>query len=101
MPEGLIYSNVWIFPSFPKSRLTLLFNFSQREQRKTLRELKAWIDQLERDCAQAQRDEGSVGVQYQVSVRYSQHTVPDQNSPGWIYSIALCVDVASQNYVKL
>ncbi|XP_056619733.1 nesprin-1-like [Triplophysa dalaica] len=42
----------------------------EREQRKTLRELKAWIDQLERDCAQAQRDGGSVGVQYQMFKRY-------------------------------
>ncbi|RXN24277.1 nesprin-1-like protein [Labeo rohita] len=38
----------------------------EREQRKTLRELKAWADQLERDCAQAQRDGGSLALQYQL-----------------------------------
>uniref|UniRef100_A0A8C1T6X1 Spectrin repeat containing, nuclear envelope 1a n=1 Tax=Cyprinus carpio TaxID=7962 RepID=A0A8C1T6X1_CYPCA len=42
----------------------------EREQRKTLRELKAWADQLERDCAQAQRDGGSLAVQYQTFKRY-------------------------------
>ncbi|XP_073672409.1 nesprin-1-like [Paramisgurnus dabryanus] len=42
----------------------------EREQRKTLRELKTWIDQFERDCAQVQRDGGSVGVQYQMFKRY-------------------------------
>uniref|UniRef100_A0A8C1K642 Spectrin repeat containing, nuclear envelope 1a n=1 Tax=Cyprinus carpio TaxID=7962 RepID=A0A8C1K642_CYPCA len=42
----------------------------RREQRKTLRELKAWADQLERDCAQAQRDGGSLAVQYQTFKRY-------------------------------
>ncbi|XDV42139.1 hypothetical protein PO909_010865, partial [Leuciscus waleckii] len=41
----------------------------EREQRKTLRELKAWADQLERDCAQAQRDGGSFGVKYQTFKR--------------------------------
>uniref|UniRef100_A0A8C2DGG1 Spectrin repeat containing, nuclear envelope 1a n=1 Tax=Cyprinus carpio TaxID=7962 RepID=A0A8C2DGG1_CYPCA len=42
----------------------------EREQRKTLRELKAWADQLERNCAQAQRDGGSLAVQYQTFKRY-------------------------------
>uniref|UniRef100_A0AAR2JHF7 Spectrin repeat containing, nuclear envelope 1b n=1 Tax=Pygocentrus nattereri TaxID=42514 RepID=A0AAR2JHF7_PYGNA len=36
-----------------------------REQRKILQELKAWADQLERDCAQAQIETGDCGQQYQ------------------------------------
>lgn len=41
---------------------------SQREQRKSLRELKMWLDQLERDAIQAQETEGNLAQQYQVSV---------------------------------
>lgn len=38
----------------------------QREQRKSLRELKMWLDQLERDAIQAQETEGNLTQQYQV-----------------------------------
>uniref|UniRef100_A0AAR2ILP8 Spectrin repeat containing, nuclear envelope 1b n=1 Tax=Pygocentrus nattereri TaxID=42514 RepID=A0AAR2ILP8_PYGNA len=40
-------------------------SFCHREQRKILQELKAWADQLERDCAQAQIETGDCGQQYQ------------------------------------
>lgn len=40
----------------------------QREQRKSLRELKMWLDQLERDAIQAQETEGNLTQQYQVCV---------------------------------
>uniref|UniRef100_A0A8C2KL13 Spectrin repeat containing, nuclear envelope 1a n=1 Tax=Cyprinus carpio TaxID=7962 RepID=A0A8C2KL13_CYPCA len=43
----------------------------EREQRKTLRELRAWADQLERDCAQGQRNGGSPVAQYQTFKHYS------------------------------
>lgn len=68
LPKGLKSSQMFAF-CLVSTILTnsALFFFSQREQRKTLRELKAWADQLERDCAQAQRDGGSFGVKYQVS----------------------------------
>uniref|UniRef100_A0A3Q4HM55 Calponin-homology (CH) domain-containing protein n=1 Tax=Neolamprologus brichardi TaxID=32507 RepID=A0A3Q4HM55_NEOBR len=38
----------------------------QREQRKSLRELRMWLDQLERDTIQAQETEGSLAQQYQL-----------------------------------
>uniref|UniRef100_A0AAY5F230 Calponin-homology (CH) domain-containing protein n=1 Tax=Electrophorus electricus TaxID=8005 RepID=A0AAY5F230_ELEEL len=41
-----------------------------QEQRKTLRELKVWVEQLERDCAQAQREKGDLGQLYQCFKRY-------------------------------
>ncbi|TRY57105.1 hypothetical protein DNTS_023981, partial [Danionella cerebrum] len=41
-----------------------------REQRKSLRELKAWADQMDRDCAQALKVRGSLAVQYQTFKRY-------------------------------
>uniref|UniRef100_A0A3B4YTM2 Calponin-homology (CH) domain-containing protein n=1 Tax=Seriola lalandi dorsalis TaxID=1841481 RepID=A0A3B4YTM2_SERLL len=37
-----------------------------REQRKSLRELKMWLDQLERDAIQAQETEGNLAQQYQL-----------------------------------
>uniref|UniRef100_A0A3P8TDH7 Calponin-homology (CH) domain-containing protein n=1 Tax=Amphiprion percula TaxID=161767 RepID=A0A3P8TDH7_AMPPE len=37
-----------------------------REQRKSLRELKMWLDQLERDAVQAQETEGNLSQQYQL-----------------------------------
>uniref|UniRef100_A0A672IGG0 Calponin-homology (CH) domain-containing protein n=1 Tax=Salarias fasciatus TaxID=181472 RepID=A0A672IGG0_SALFA len=37
-----------------------------REQRKSLRELKMWLDQLERDAVQAQETEGNLAQQYQL-----------------------------------
>uniref|UniRef100_A0A8C3G4R7 Calponin-homology (CH) domain-containing protein n=1 Tax=Cyclopterus lumpus TaxID=8103 RepID=A0A8C3G4R7_CYCLU len=39
-----------------------------REQRKSLRELKMWLNQLERDAIQAQETEGNLNQQYQVSL---------------------------------
>uniref|UniRef100_A0A3P9CPG9 Calponin-homology (CH) domain-containing protein n=1 Tax=Maylandia zebra TaxID=106582 RepID=A0A3P9CPG9_9CICH len=36
------------------------------EQRKSLRELRMWLDQLERDAIQAQETEGSLAQQYQL-----------------------------------
>lgn len=38
----------------------------EREQRKSLRELRMWLDQLERDAIQAQETEGSLAQQYQL-----------------------------------
>ncbi|XP_076011028.1 nesprin-1-like [Genypterus blacodes] len=38
----------------------------EREQRKGLRELKMWLDQLERDAMQAQATEGNLTQQYQL-----------------------------------
>ncbi|XP_023266580.1 nesprin-1-like [Seriola lalandi dorsalis] len=38
----------------------------EREQRKSLRELKMWLDQLERDAIQAQETEGNLAQQYQL-----------------------------------
>ncbi|TNM94661.1 hypothetical protein fugu_017420 [Takifugu bimaculatus] len=38
----------------------------EREQRKSLRELKMWLDQLESDAVQAQETEGSLAQQYQL-----------------------------------
>ncbi|XP_040920912.1 nesprin-1-like [Toxotes jaculatrix] len=38
----------------------------EREQRKSLRELKMWLDQLERDAIQAQEAEGNLAQQYQL-----------------------------------
>uniref|UniRef100_A0A667WZP7 Spectrin repeat containing nuclear envelope protein 1 n=1 Tax=Myripristis murdjan TaxID=586833 RepID=A0A667WZP7_9TELE len=40
-------------------------NFA-REQRKSLREMKMWLDQLERDATQAQETEGNLTQQYQL-----------------------------------
>uniref|UniRef100_A0A3Q3CM70 Calponin-homology (CH) domain-containing protein n=1 Tax=Haplochromis burtoni TaxID=8153 RepID=A0A3Q3CM70_HAPBU len=39
---------------------------SLSEQRKSLRELRMWLDQLERDAIQAQETEGSLAQQYQL-----------------------------------
>uniref|UniRef100_A0A3B1JEK0 Calponin-homology (CH) domain-containing protein n=1 Tax=Astyanax mexicanus TaxID=7994 RepID=A0A3B1JEK0_ASTMX len=39
--------------------------FVQREERKVLRELKAWLDQLERDILRAQGAEGNLSDKYQ------------------------------------
>ncbi|KAK1888949.1 Nesprin-1 [Dissostichus eleginoides] len=38
----------------------------EREQRKSLRELKMWLNQLERDAIQAQETEGNLAQQYQL-----------------------------------
>ncbi|CAB1447009.1 unnamed protein product [Pleuronectes platessa] len=38
----------------------------EREQRKSLRELKMWLDQLERDATQTQETEGNLAQQYQL-----------------------------------
>ncbi|XP_074471049.1 nesprin-1-like isoform X2 [Sebastes fasciatus] len=38
----------------------------EREQRKSLRELKMWLNQLERDATQAQETEGNLAQQYQL-----------------------------------
>lgn len=38
----------------------------EREQRKSLRELKIWLDQLDRDASQAQETEGNLALQYQL-----------------------------------
>ncbi|XP_039981906.1 nesprin-1-like [Xiphias gladius] len=38
----------------------------EREQRKSLRELKMWLDQLERDAIQARETEGNLAQQYQL-----------------------------------
>ncbi|TNN68515.1 Nesprin-1 [Liparis tanakae] len=38
----------------------------EREQRKSLRELKIWLNQLERDAVQAQETEGNLAQQYQL-----------------------------------
>nr|XP_029132983.1 nesprin-1-like [Labrus bergylta] len=38
----------------------------EREQRKSLRELKMWLDQLERDATQSQETEGNLAQQYQL-----------------------------------
>uniref|UniRef100_A0A8B9L0L9 Spectrin repeat containing, nuclear envelope 1a n=1 Tax=Astyanax mexicanus TaxID=7994 RepID=A0A8B9L0L9_ASTMX len=50
--------------------LSLSVSLSQREQRKVLRELKVWADQLEKDCAQAQMDKGDPGHQYKSFKQY-------------------------------
>lgn len=42
---------------------------SQREERKVLRELKVWLDQLERDVLRVQGAEGNLTDKYQVSTR--------------------------------
>lgn len=39
----------------------------QREERKILREWKAWLDQLERDILRAQGAEGNLTDKYQVT----------------------------------
>lgn len=39
----------------------------QREERKILREWKAWLDQLERDILRAQGAEGNLTEKYQVT----------------------------------
>lgn len=39
----------------------------QREERKILREWKAWLDQLERDILRAQGTEGNLTEKYQVT----------------------------------
>lgn len=39
----------------------------QREERKILREWKAWLDQLERDILRAQGVEGNLTEKYQVT----------------------------------
>uniref|UniRef100_A0A8C6UDR5 Calponin-homology (CH) domain-containing protein n=1 Tax=Neogobius melanostomus TaxID=47308 RepID=A0A8C6UDR5_9GOBI len=38
----------------------------EREQRKSLRELKTWLDQLDRDVSQAQETEANLALQYQL-----------------------------------
>ncbi|GLD49390.1 nesprin-1-like protein [Lates japonicus] len=43
-----------------------LVDMERREQRKSLRELKMWLDQLERDAIQAQETEGNLAQQYQL-----------------------------------
>uniref|UniRef100_A0A3Q3FM53 Calponin-homology (CH) domain-containing protein n=1 Tax=Labrus bergylta TaxID=56723 RepID=A0A3Q3FM53_9LABR len=55
------------FPSFPTAICI------HREQRKSLRELKMWLDQLERDATQSQETEGNLAQQYQVSLFKSLH----------------------------
>lgn len=39
----------------------------QREERKILREWKAWLDQLEKDILRAQGAEGNLTEKYQVT----------------------------------
>lgn len=44
-----------------------MYVFIQREERKILREWKAWLDQLERDILRAQGAEGNLTDKYQVT----------------------------------
>lgn len=60
----------------------------QREERKMLRELKVFLDQLERDVLRAQGAEGNLTDKYQVS-----HTWWEKVAPYWAGLLSLPSDL--------